>query len=82
MSVYRTIGPLVIKYHQISTLSLLLIYIYMYVFSDLFRMEVGQVRLLTLNIGESLQEKLFRLEKGMYSIGSIQCIYNVLSIRP
>ena len=27
-------------------------------------MEVGQVRVLTLNIGENLQEKLFRLEKG------------------
>ena len=34
-------------------------------FSDLMSMEVGQVRLLTLNKGENLQEKLFRLEKGM-----------------
>lgn len=29
-------------------------------------MEVGQVRVLTLNIGENLQEKLFRLEKGYW----------------
>ena len=31
-------------------------------------MEVGQVRVLTLNIGENLQEKLFRLEKGNINI--------------
>ena len=44
-------------------------------------MEVGQVRVLTLNIGENLQEKLFRLEKGNINIimllsFSVTCICN------